>query len=118
MAQTWQDRCRARGGFPTVDPTSGAPACRFVDQTQPKGLRYEPGLSILEALSYQGTLASESVDRGLGALVQARDATKTAIADTTKNALPDLISHLTGLPSIVVIGLGLVVGYHLLRGQA
>jgi len=116
MGDTWQDRCKARGGYPTLFPLGhdmeGEPACRFgapgVD------LEYQDArLTFAESLGRSLDNLALSRDRALGRVVEVRDSVLEATG--ASSGVLGVVSKLIGLPRPVVVLLGLSVGYLLLR---
>jgi hypothetical protein len=116
MGDTWQDRCKARGGFPTLGPIGhereGEPVCRF--GTPGVDLVYQDArLTFAESLGRSLDNLVIAKDRALGQVVEARDAVLEATGASA--GVLGVVSKLIGLPRPVVVLLGLSVGYLLLR---
>lgn len=71
MAESWQERCRAQGGIPTI--RDGVPACRFGSGKPGDPLRYESALTLTERIKYTLGNAAEQYRILDGKVVQARD---------------------------------------------
>src|SRR4051812_35815228 len=94
--QTWQERCRAQGGVPTVDPKTGAPACRLVVSKSADGkkvvFKYVDVRSLMKKASYGATIAGERAQIGGEKLVDARDGAKKAVVTAVKKVAAPIIN--------------------------
>lgn len=119
---TWQERCRASGGFPTVFPTPtaknpnpggtpGAPACRFIVDGVPK--YKDANLTIFEEIDRAAESVRDTIAATAGRAVETRDRVLEATG-LNRGAL-GVLGKALGVPPIVVLGIGLAAGYIVLR---